>query len=176
MTRGATVAYNLRFPGQYYDVETAKHYNYFRDYDPAIGRYIQSDPIGLKGGPNTFAYVDGQPLGWVDPKGLASVCYGTPNISPHYWVCAGSSCGGLVPGKGSFGGMFGSSGSIRPEQPGVGSCTPVDDRKCDKPGFEKCMEDSINEQRGNRRYHLGTHNCADWAWEAIQTCRKTHCK
>ena len=41
---------NLRFPGQYYDQETGLHYNYFRDYDPSTGRYIQSDLIGLRGG------------------------------------------------------------------------------------------------------------------------------
>jgi RHS repeat-associated protein len=40
---------NLRFPGQYFDKETNLHYNYFRDYDPAIGRYIQADPIGILG-------------------------------------------------------------------------------------------------------------------------------
>jgi RHS repeat-associated protein len=43
------VAYNLRFPGQYYDQETGKHYNYFRDYDPAIGRYVESDPLAFAG-------------------------------------------------------------------------------------------------------------------------------
>ena len=41
--------FNQRFPGQYYDKETNTHYNYFRDYDPTIGRYVQSDPIGLRG-------------------------------------------------------------------------------------------------------------------------------
>ncbi len=46
--------YALRFPGQYYDAETRTHYNYFRDYDPSIGRYEQSDPIGLAGGFNTY--------------------------------------------------------------------------------------------------------------------------
>ena len=49
-------SFNLRFPGQYYDAETGLHYNYFRDYDPSVGRYVESDPIGLDGGVNTFAY------------------------------------------------------------------------------------------------------------------------
>ena len=60
--------YNLRLPGQYYDKETANHYNYFRDnYNPKIGRYMQSDPIELAGGINTYAYVDSNPLRWRDP-------------------------------------------------------------------------------------------------------------
>jgi len=72
-----TITLNLRFPGQYFDAETGLNYNYFRDYDPATGRYIESDPIGLKGGISTYAYAGGDPLRYIDPSGL------------DYWVESG---------------------------------------------------------------------------------------
>jgi RHS repeat-associated protein len=60
-----------RFPGQRFDIESRLYYNYFRDYDPSTGRYIQSDPIGLGGGLNTYGYGKTNPLRYIDPKGLA---------------------------------------------------------------------------------------------------------
>ena len=63
-------AYNLRFPGQIFDGQVGLHQNHFRDFDPAIGRYTKSDPIGLMGGANTYAYANGDPISFIDFLGL----------------------------------------------------------------------------------------------------------
>ncbi len=67
---------NLRYPGQYYDAETATNYNLFRNYEPAIGRYQESDPIGLAGGINTYLYADGNSLYDSDSSGQCPWCVG----------------------------------------------------------------------------------------------------
>ena len=56
------VTNNLRFPGQYYDAETGKHYNYYRNCNPETGRYLQSDPSGYLGDDNSYAYAQANPL------------------------------------------------------------------------------------------------------------------
>ncbi|WP_187308483.1 RHS repeat-associated core domain-containing protein [Lysobacter antibioticus] len=67
---GTAFVFDMRFPGQRYDAATGLNYNYFRDYDASIGRYTQSDPIGLLGDISAYSYVSGSPLIATDPEGL----------------------------------------------------------------------------------------------------------
>jgi len=70
------------------------HYNYFRDYDPTTGRYVESDPIGLAGGVNTYLYAGADPVGSFDSLGLASCSY---SVSSHTLSCTPNAGGPALP-------------------------------------------------------------------------------
>jgi len=82
----------LRFPGQYADSESGLNQNGMRDYDPTLSRYIEADPIGLRGGINLYAYVGENPVNWVDPNGtdakstVTAICLmiGLCNVEHNY--------------------------------------------------------------------------------------------
>jgi len=84
---GATIN-NLRFPGQYEDGDTGTRQNYFRDYSPVVGRYLQTDPIGLGGGVNTYGYARSSPARYLDSKGLQS--YFPEDLTQNTTVCDGA--------------------------------------------------------------------------------------
>jgi RHS repeat-associated protein len=67
------IVQNLRLPGQEWDLEAGTNHNGFRDYATMLTRYVQTDPIGLAGGMNTYQYAKGNPFKYVDPKGTDSV-------------------------------------------------------------------------------------------------------
>ena len=91
---GKKFEYNPRFPGQYFDRETNLHYNYFRDYDPGTGRYIEADPIGLDGGLNLYLYANAAPTMYTDPLGLFT-SRGHNTITTDAIAIAGSPCPNL---------------------------------------------------------------------------------
>jgi RHS repeat-associated protein len=115
--------YNLRFPGQYYQAETGLYYNYFRDYDPQTGRYVKSDPLGLRGGINSYAYVGGNPITNVDPLGLLGFGFIGGGDIEFGWgkgvAITKSSGAGVFFGCGSSQrfGAFTNSGSLSPSTP-----------------------------------------------------------
>lgn len=134
-TTAAAFAYNLRFPGQYFDSETGKHYNYWRDYDAAIGRFVESDPIGLAAGLNTYGYVDGSPMVRGDPYGDMGVLAGG-----RLGASLGGAIGSIFPGPGSaIGAALGF---------GVGAaatyfiCRQVDEK--DKANCDRQYEDDLD--------------------------------
>jgi RHS repeat-associated protein len=170
----------LRLPGQRHDAETGLHYNYFRDYDPSIGRYSESDPIGLRGGLNTYAYAHEDPLSRSDPFGLESfVCkrplgkkpdtgpVGILNPVYHQYSCVFRDgkyvCGGHTSASSSAArSIIKAPGRPTTEEEDYyhpNACTKVrDDNTC----FENCMLRNWAEARPSYGVHPGITDCQEY--------------
>jgi hypothetical protein len=167
-----------------------KHYNYFRDYDAAIGRYIESDPLGFGGGINHFGYVGANSLRYTDRLGLAPDCEKDSccktaisqgllsGLGGSVVCCKGKKFACVVPPNGSGPGGPIIQGCAQqhedqhlPEMkctsadgPGLATSTR-DSRSLECPAFRgeiKCLRDSINKCGGN-------HPCEDWVRRTIET-------
>ncbi len=147
---GTPFVFDLRFPGQYFDRETGLAYNVFRDYDSGIGRYIESDILGLNAGLNTYAYVNGKPLSRIDPFGLAGGdIFGS-----------GGSRGGYSPVPGPFDvfipGTPANNAFVNSINQIMALCFPDKDRckKVLKTCREECLDKFVNDP-----------NSSSWHWQ-----------
>jgi RHS repeat-associated protein len=182
--------FDLAFPGQKRDRETGKHYNYFRDYDPSVGRYFESDPIGLRGGISTFGYVGQAPSSAYDPRGL-EIVPGGPDVGPgipvveicirppsqlqpvpHGFLCVDGDRIGFYPRPGENP-VWPNPGEWRDDsgERSRSICTPTPRPYGCRSYFTNCV--ATCSKPGPRRYpySIGGLTCLDRADSCLQTCR-----
>ena len=173
--------------GQHHDEETGLFYNRYRYYVPHAGRYLTQDPVGLEGGVNTYSYVEGNPVGMVDPLGLQTYSCTRPLKGLggfrwddfhlfHEYACTGDpttgkvTCGGIGPS----GSARGSPAVVEPDDYKANSC----EKRADK---NVCVESCVQERlrgplptydvlAGSRLGKPGAQQCQIFAKDVISSC------
>jgi RHS repeat-associated protein len=193
----STITNNLRFPGQYYDAETGLNYNYFRDYNPAIGRYVQSDPlhygfvqvlaarasfsfqslspIQLIRDLNSYTYAMNNSITNIDRRGLAAeVCM--RNYWPfHVSVYLNGSGYGFYPDPDDDFIIAGRGKMFHDYPESHDTCKPIKP-KCgnDYNGLSRCLAAKIAQSfTSSPAYNFFTFNCQTWADKIISDCGGT---
>jgi RHS repeat-associated protein len=136
----------LRLPGQYFDQETGLHQNYFRDYDPKMGRYIEPDPIGvllkdvnsrMTALNHLYAYAGNNPLRFSDRFGL------------HYLI--DPSTGGYKPHRHQRDGMidpFPGPGMLNPDPKNPDHNSWANCIKCNDAALMACLGETADDMAG----------------------------
>lgn len=169
----STITNNLRFPGQYYDAETGTLYNYFRDYNPVTGGYLEADRIGLRGGINLYRYVGNNPLYWIDPLGLAgtlTICsnFGSGSsgsLSGHSWII-------YTPDGSDVGTTYGTFGN-NPNQSGNGLHSNLERDRTGRPAScDASRSQQIDNNQETNLYDLlhAYLNWGDSGWGYFSPC------
>jgi RHS repeat-associated protein len=154
---GSTFVFDLRFPGQRYDSETGLYHNGFRDYSPALGRYIQPDPIGLAGGWSPYGYVGANPVNGFDYLGLSEedVAKITSRANKFFEIL--------------------NSSGLRHQNPSINNSiwnrqvSPMHDLKsvfATSPGYLDCAGQSSYLEKNMNRWFMSTANGLDAKWRA----------
>jgi len=173
---GTPFTFNMRFAGQRYDPYSGLHHNYAREYEPATGRYLQSDPIGLAGGISTYSYVESNPLLYTDSTGQAKdqVCMASCTISGGViggyngyagggiagGVGGGAGCTLFAPGVGTVG--CGAGGAVAGSSAGGAAGSVVGSFYGYLTGLAICPSDEDNTDECHRRYDGEAMTCDRW--------------
>jgi len=166
----STVKNNFRFPGQYYDDEAGLSYNWYRNYNPQIGRYMTPDSIGLAGGINLYSYVSNNPINFVDPLGLRITQVWRPLAGGVYGLGyhTGISVNGEIYG-------FTADGGVVQEDPGTYNWGSHENEIYGGDEYDQAMLNYLrNAAMGNDprfiedTYGLLTNNCMFFAKYAIE--------
>lgn len=157
---------NIGFPGQYYDAETGLWNNGFRDFDAVSGRYVESDPLGLSGGVNTYVYAANDPVSGIDPSGLATlIIYSGPNSGNPFGHIAIATTGSGIYSYGTpdpFGGSTTSYVARQLLQRNVTIAVIPYTSSSD----ESAMTWTLSQARKST-YNVATHNCSTSVGQAL---------